>query len=243
MKVTVIDSIEYVKPELITGKSTVVIDVLRATSVMITALAHGIREIYPVTHQDEAFRLREMLGHNDCIIAGESGMKKIAGFDYGNSPVVYTCNDFKDKKLIMCTTNGTKAINKCLSANNVYICSLLNCEALAKHLINTIDDITIVCSGTKGLYSLDDSYCAGMLLDCLINQQDIELDDHAYATYKLYQNTQVSELLAHCLSYKKLIELGYTADVEFCLQKNKYPIIGIYQQEFITNLKGENNHV
>ena len=92
-------------------RTVVVIDVLRATSVIIQALSQGALEIRPVATVDEAFQMAKALGESSMLLGGERESKRVPGFDLGNSPKEYIAKKVRGKKLILATTNGTKALS------------------------------------------------------------------------------------------------------------------------------------
>jgi len=89
VKIDIIISASDIKEEKLKGKVVVVIDVLRATSVMITALKNGCKEVIPVREIEDALSL---VGDNreKYILGGERMAMKIEGFDFSNSPLDYT---------------------------------------------------------------------------------------------------------------------------------------------------------
>ena len=97
--------------DILSDRTVVVIDVLRATSVMVHAMSQGASEIIPVATVEEAFQMAEAFPRESIILGGERGSKKIPGFDLGNSPKEYVAERVKGKKLILTTTNGTKAFH------------------------------------------------------------------------------------------------------------------------------------
>ena len=118
MKVDITISADHIKEEYLENKMVVVIDMLRATSVITTALANGAKKIIPILTVEEAFKVKEELeGSNiDSLLGGERRALKIDGFDFTNSPLEYTSDKVKDKSIILSTTNGTRAINLSLKA-------------------------------------------------------------------------------------------------------------------------------
>ena len=90
--------------------TVVVIDVVRSTTTIIEALANGARAIFPTESTEDAVRLAQSLGREDSILCGERKGEKVEGFDLGNSPAEFTREVVEDKKLVMSTTNGTRAL-------------------------------------------------------------------------------------------------------------------------------------
>lgn len=230
MHIQIIQHLNYAAKEAIHNKVTVVIDVLRATSVITTALAHGAKSVIVTNEIDEALTQFNQLGINNCLLGGERKMKKIVGFHYGNSPASYACKKIRDKIIILTTTNGTRAINFSKHAIKTYIGSFLNGEFLALELARQNSDIAIVCAGTSNEFSLDDALCAGMLLSKISEYAKLSTDDLGTALKNIYENNQnnISDLLTTSKSYSELMKNGYQNDIEFCLRHNVYSIAPKY---------------
>ena len=117
-------------PDL-TGSTVVVIDVLRATSSVVEALVNGARGVYPAPSTEEAIKLASSLGREDTILCGEARGLKVEGFDLGNSPQEFSAETVAGKRLVMSTTNGTRALFLVEDAVRVLICSFTNLSAVA----------------------------------------------------------------------------------------------------------------
>lgn len=209
------------------GKIAVVIDVLRATSVITTALSNGAREVVPVKTIEEAQSLYAQLEPTMTLRGGERHAVKIEGFDFGNSPLEYTKERVGGKTIILTTTNGTNAINNVKGADEVVLACFRNAEAVAHHLVETSQcggstNIVIVCAGTEGRFSLDDGLCAGLLIDLLQQKSEVELDDLGILVHHYYHENKANLLaaLSGCFHLKRLISLGFEGDVRFCLETN-----------------------
>ena len=149
------------------GFSTVVVvDLLRATSVISTAFESGINAVIPVQTVEEALKYRDIKNH---IIAAERNTLLIEGFDYGNSPYHYIDSDVTGKTLVLTTTNGTKAIHLA-KEHKVITASFLNIDAVVNYLVKDVNDIIILCSGWKGYFNLEDPLFAGALSEKLLSK-------------------------------------------------------------------------
>jgi 2-phosphosulfolactate phosphatase len=159
-----------IPPGSLRGGVAVVVDVLRATTVMVHALANGCEAVIPCAEIEEAQAVAADLPAGTAILGGEREGLPIPGFDLGNSPGDYTREVCQRKTLVMTTTNGTRAILASLEAERVYIASFANLKATADELtIQALKKdhgrpIQIVCSGTEGFISLEDSLLAGALV-------------------------------------------------------------------------------
>ncbi|HEY6435457.1 MAG TPA: 2-phosphosulfolactate phosphatase, partial [Ignavibacteriaceae bacterium] len=172
-----------------TGKTTVVIDVLRASSTIITALANGAKEIVPVGTIEFAVKVSGGIFGGQTLLGGERNTKKIEGFALGNSPSEYTKEIVSGKAIVFYSTNGSRAIVKAKYSANLFICSFNNLNALAMHLKKLDEDVIILCSGNNNLFSLEDSVCAGMLISKLISEtKNIELTDSSISAMSLYKS-------------------------------------------------------
>jgi 2-phosphosulfolactate phosphatase len=158
-----------IPPGSLKGGVAVVVDVLRATTVMVHALANQCAAVIPCGEIDEARAVADGLPTGTAILGGERGGLPIPGFDLGNSPDDYTPEVCEGKTLVMTTTNGTRAILASLEAERVYIASFANLKATAEELAVQFlkrdhgHPIHIVCAGTEGFISLEDSLLAGAL--------------------------------------------------------------------------------
>ena len=148
------------------GKSIVVIvDLLRATTVISTAFENGINAVIPVQTLEEALAFKNKEGY---ILAAERNTKPVEGFAYGNSPYHYMNPRMKGKTLVLTTTNGTKAIHLA-KKHKVVTASFVNIDAVSEYLIEESNNIIILCSNWKNLFNLEDPIFSGALLDLLLN--------------------------------------------------------------------------
>jgi 2-phosphosulfolactate phosphatase len=140
----------------------IVVDVMRATSTIAQALASGYRRVLCCAEIDDALRLREELG-DEAITGGEREAKRIDAFDAGASP-----REFREPRaetLILSTTNGTRSIVAAAAAcDEVVLGALLNLEAVAAYARGGGEDLIVLCAGYKGVFAIDDAYCAGRIL-------------------------------------------------------------------------------
>jgi 2-phosphosulfolactate phosphatase len=140
----------------------IVVDVMRATSTIAQALASGYRRVLCCAEIDDALALREELG-DEAITGGEREAKRIDAFDAGASP-----REFREPRaetLILSTTNGTRSIVAAAEAcEEVVLGSLLNLDAVAGHVHERGTDVVILCAGYKGVFAIDDAYCAGRIV-------------------------------------------------------------------------------
>ena len=215
------------------NQSIVVIDVLRATSVMVQALSSGVKEIIPVTTVEEAFRLAKSFPLETRLLGGERESLKVAGFDLGNSPREYITARVKGKSLVLTTTNGTKAFHAVSSGKTILVGSLLNVSAVVQRCLHQAGDVLLVTSGDEGGLSLEDTVCGGMIIDRLIHlgKPPIELTDASQMALIAYQRFQRDLMEALRLSHRGriLIELGLGEDLPFCAQTDTTVLVPMFK--------------
>lgn len=225
-------------PELIhlydvSDKTVVVVDILRATSCMVTAFAHGVESIIPIADEAEC----ESMKLKGYVISGERNGKKIPGFDKGNSPFEYMDENIKGLKIAFTTTNGTQAIEKSKKAQQILIGSFLNLSAISRYLLMASNNILIVCAGWKGKINLEDSLFAGALVDKL--RKHIEPDcDAPIVAQELYLSAKSDMLkfLSTSSHVKRLNRLNIHKDIEFCLTPDQYHVIPALKRGKLTLL-------
>jgi 2-phosphosulfolactate phosphatase len=161
-----------VEPAALAGGVCVVVDVLRATTTMSHALAAGARDVLPCLEIADALAAAETLPRGERLLGGERGGAKIEGFDFGNSPGEYTPDVVAGKTVIFTTTNGTRAILHCREAARVVLGAFVNLSSLARELapmLNSADgNVHVICAGTGGEVSYEDTLFAGALADRLL---------------------------------------------------------------------------
>lgn len=203
-------------------RTVVVVDILRATSCMVTAFAHGVESITPVADLNTC----RMMKNRGFIISGERDGKKVMGFDKGNSPFEYTSTDIRGKRLAFTTTNGTQAIEKSKDANKVIIGSFLNISAVVKYLLFGENNVLIVCAGWKGKVNLEDTLFAGAVVDKLRNHIEPDCDAPLIA-HDLYTRARgdMAGYLAGSSHVKRLDKLDIRQDLEYCLTPDRHDVL------------------
>ena len=204
----------FEKPEAI-DSVIVVIDLLRATSVISTAFHYGVKEIIPVQTLEEALTYKGKPNH---IVAAERNAELMEGFDYGNSPFHYMNEEVKDKTLALTTTNGTKAL-KLAKSKHTITASFVNFDAVIKYLIAQNKDVVLLCSGWKGLFNLEDSIFAGKLASVLMQNGFQNNNDSTLAAIELFKISDggLFGFLSNSSHRKRLQSLNMEEDTKFCL--------------------------
>jgi len=207
------------------GRTAVVIDVLRATSSIITAFMSDVETVIPIAEIAEALALRESMPQ--ALLAGEREGERLWGFDFGNSPFEFTREAVAGRVIIACTTNGTAAMQKAAAASQIWLCALLNARAVAqKARDEEVSTLAILCAGTDGSPSLDDTVAAGAILYHLKSFTDISdhnLNDAALMALRLYESyadTDMHQVLALSRHGQKLIRFGRGHDVSYCARQD-----------------------
>lgn len=185
-RILVILNKESVVPNRLTECSAVVVDVFLATTTINTLLAHDIEPVYAVENAEIALQIRPLMNGNTLLL-GESFGYAIDDFIYPD-PTLIT-SQLGSTQAIICSTNGTKAIQKAKNAAQLYISCLANGHAIAKALHEEQSDrsIVIIASGNDGRFSLEDCVGAGQIISHLLQLGKYELSDAAYASHSLYE--------------------------------------------------------
>jgi 2-phosphosulfolactate phosphatase len=212
----------------------VVIDVLRATSSMLTAFANGATDVRPVAEISEALALKKK--YPDALLAGERNGVRIErsltgsiDFDLGNSPRDFSAENISGRSIIWSTTNGTRALRACAHASTVLLGALLNLEALAD-LLERLDSkrVLLVCAGTIDAAAFEDIFTAGELIESLV-RRGIQADcsDASHVAWRSFRDTRGDHaaLIQSSANAQKLLGSAVLRDdVEVCLQTNRLTI-------------------
>lgn len=215
-------------------KNVVVIDVLRSSTTIITALANGAREIIPVASVENAVKISGSLFGDVTLRGGERGGKMIAGFNLGNSPSEYSELTVAGKSIIYCTTNGTVAIVRARYAKNLVIGGFVNVSRTAEFIASLEGDCLIICGGNAGSfgnYSLEDTVCAGMIVDRLVSMKfpNLDLTDSSLTAHIMFKkySRNIKKMLAQSTHGKYLIDIGFGRDLDLCAELDAYPILPV----------------
>jgi 2-phosphosulfolactate phosphatase len=212
----------------------VVTDIFRATSCMVTGLAHGIGSILPVATVEECMALQQ----RGYIAAAERDAQKVAGFELDNSPFSYMADNLVGTKIAMTTTNGTLSIAKAkVNAVKVLVGAFLNLEAITNYLRNQQYDVLVLCAGWKGRPNLEDTLFAGALVAALTDEYIIG-EDSALMAMRLYEQAQHDMLgfVSNSSHVRRLQRLGIQKDIAYCLQKNVYDNVPILRGSELVNV-------
>lgn len=224
------------------GRTVVVIDVLRASTTILAALANGAREVVPVADMAAASKVASSLDPETILLGGERNGSPIEGYHLGNSPLEYRPEVVQGKIIILNTTNGTGAIIRARLAEEVLIGAFVNLSRLAQYLRERApQEVVLLCAGWRNRVSLEDVLCAGMLLDRLaVGEQPEEAPDGvriAHMLYRIYAD-RLREVVASSAHATRLRSLGYEADLALATQVDHIPILARYHEGVIRKLDG-----
>lgn len=235
MNIITYDTYFCVKSNELNNRNAVVIDTLRATSTIITALSNGCREVVPVEEVESARAMSKEMYTNQYLLGGERGGVLIDGFNLANSPFEYTKEVVSGKTIIMSTTNGTRALKKAAAAHKTIVCGLINATAVADYLIKDNLDVAIICAGTEGKYTIEDSLTAGMLTSVISKRVETSIDDMSYVSEVLYDKYKddLYKAMDKCVHANFLKSIGFDEDIKYCLSPDRYDIVPFYEKGVI----------
>jgi 2-phosphosulfolactate phosphatase len=206
--------VAFTPSERTPGNVAIVVDVLRATSTMVQALAGGYERVLCCAEVDEARALAQSEG--PAVLAGERRLEMIDGFDLGNSPREMT--EARAPTLILSTTNGTRLlVDAAAHFEHVYVGSLLNLDAVAAAARSHGEEVSVLCAGVLGELALDDAYTAGRIADAVGGDPT----DSAQAAMRLVRSFRdASEALHASRSGWNLRQQGMDDDIAWCSREN-----------------------
>jgi 2-phosphosulfolactate phosphatase len=231
------------------GGVAVVVDVLRATTVMVHALAAGCEAVMPCGEIDEAREIAAGLREGTALLIGERQGLPIPGFDLGNSPGDFTLEICQGKTLVMTTTNGTRAILASRDADRVYIASFGNLQATSHELAVQFlkkdhkQSVHIICAGTDGQISLEDSLLAGALAGQIVNVPGQNIaslvgNDEALMAvcqwndvHRHLEERSLKSVLRLGRGGKNLVGIGMGVDIEASSQIDDLPLVAMLERD------------
>ncbi|WAH55402.1 2-phosphosulfolactate phosphatase [Pseudomonas silvicola] len=224
-KINVVLRKEDLDPSFLSDKIAVVIDVLFATSSIVSALGQGACDVYPAINRQCALEIARTLRQDSYVLAGESHLRNLDGFS-GYSPLALSRQPLQGRSLVYATTNGTVALRQAEGARHVYAAALLNAPAIVRQLRSHAGQtLVLLCSGSAGRVNLEDLYLAGYLIHALMEgaaTDTWQLGDTCHIALAVYRQYQSPE---HCLRQSQLgqlltsgpldEEVSYSAQVGF----------------------------
>jgi 2-phosphosulfolactate phosphatase len=218
---------KLVEPGELAGGTAVVIDVLRATTTIIHALAAGCTTVRPCAEVEEARELAGGMPAGKVLLGGERHGSPLAGFDLGNSPGEYTCQVCRGMTLVLTTTNGTRALLRAVEAERVLVGAFVNYSAVCEQLRQDKRPIHMICAGTEGEAALEDTLLAGAVIDYLCDEMEVCLNDSARLAWDCFENH--GRVLQGALEVShggaNLHRLGYDEDIRAAAEVDKFAIV------------------
>ena len=238
---------ELVEPEELRDGVVIVIDVLRATTTIVSALHAGAKCVVPLLEIEETLNLKQRIlaggdprflpvpQESDLLLGGERQGKRIDGFDLGNSPQEYTPERVAGKTILFSTTNGTKAMHRAALAQTILPGCFLNAEAVAR-FVSGYDSIHILCAGTNGQMTEEDLYLAGLLVKRIQQNAKSHFQLNAQAVSvreiweRLFEKEPVSaQTLAPHLYQSRggrnLCKIGLKSDIDVAASIDSVPLV------------------
>nr|WP_262906126.1 2-phosphosulfolactate phosphatase [Hymenobacter terricola] len=220
------------------GQVAVIVDILRASSTIVTALGEGVTHVFPVATLEECAEYGQRHG---CLTAAERDGIQADGVDLGNSPFGFldAARPVRGRSLTISTTNGTTALRRSLTAKAVVVGAFLNLEAVADFARQQGRDVVVVCAGWKGQFCLEDTVFGGALAERLAPDFDVRSSDATLAALHLWQQgkTDLSAYLLQSAHVRRLNSLEASEDFEFCLRIDAYAdILPIWRDDRLITL-------
>lgn len=217
------------------GKIVVVVDILRATTVITTMFHNGVKEIIPVRSIEEAQEYKQ----KGFLVVAERNGQKLDFADFGNSPFYFTPETVKGKTVVYSTTNGTNAITMGKDAQEVIIGSFLNISAIQSYLYARSHDILIMCAGWKGKFCLEDAIFAGALSQRLLKSGRFEtICDSTHASIDLWNVAKIDlpAYLEKVAQRHRLKKLGLDDVIEYCFTPDVSDVIPVLKGDKLVTL-------
>ncbi len=212
------------------NRTAVVIDALRASTTLVTALASGCREVIPADTVERAMSTRRRIGPQGVLLCGERGGLKIQGFDLGNSPREYLPDIVAGKTLIFTSTNGSRAMVFVRGCHLGLIGAFINAEAVVRRILSANTDVAVVCSGRENALSIEDMACGGLIVSRLLKSKpDAALNDAARTAQVLYERHahDLLGLLQTSDHGRRLVEIGFGDDLPFCARIDATDVVPV----------------
>jgi 2-phosphosulfolactate phosphatase len=221
------------------ASTVLVIDVLRASTSIVTALANGCVGIVPVATPEEArARLAALPG---ALMAGERRGEPLEGFDLGNSPLEFAAARVGGRTVVMTTSNGTRALLAARGAAAIGVAAFVNLGAAAGWALAGRRDVLLLCSGERGARSLEDHVCAGLLVDRLLAAEPAAratpAGEAAAGVARPY-GKDIARLAGDSSWARHLASRGRAGDVSACLTLDTATVVPVYRPDVDKVVRG-----
>ena len=232
-KVHVLTKREELDDVRVAGKVVVVLDILFATTTMVTALANGAREVVPVLDEAAARAAAKSCATGCFVLSGELMAETLPGFAHP-APLALLEHGIRDKTVIYSTTNGTVALSSAAGAARTYCGALLNAGRLAQHIAaeHPGQTVLIVCSGSANNFNLEDFVGAGAFVARLreILGEQADFSDAAKAALAVYRASSLPQALLDCRVGRMMARRGLGHEVEFACREDSLPVVPVLEQ-------------
>ena len=233
MRLDVLLTLGELVPGEVAGRTVVALDVLRATTSIVEALAAGARSLFPVGTIEEAIGLAKTLGREEVLLAGERKALPIEGFDLGNSPGEFTAERVGGKIVVMSTTNGTLALMAAGAGERVIVGAWTNFQAVVDELVRSEAEPVFLCAGRDRAFGLDDAVCAGQMAAALMKalpDVEWELNDGAVAALSLAEEfPDPAKLFPHTAAGRAIMDAGLGEDLAFCARTDLRDVLPVLE--------------
>ncbi len=213
----------------------VIVDVLRATSAFCAAFDSGVKTVIPVSGLDELLEYK----NKGYLTAAERNGEKVDFADFGNSPTVFLQHNLKGKELAYSTTNGTQAIEMAKSSGTIVAAAFANLNSVSEWLVSQHKDVVILCSGWKNTFSLEDTLCAGAIVESLEKSGEFKhICDASYVSLSLWLSSKndLSEIVKNASHYKRLFAMELYDDLQHCFNLNTSKAVPVWDGRGFTNV-------
>ncbi|HEY2825201.1 MAG TPA: 2-phosphosulfolactate phosphatase [Gemmatimonadales bacterium] len=245
MKLSVYFTPHGVAPADFQGRPVLVLDILRATTTIVAALANGARAVVPAATSEDAIRIAQNLDKHSVLLAGEKRAERIPGFALGNSPLEMTAAVVASKTVVMATTNGTPALTAAAAGAPVVVGAATNFSAAAERVSEAFrahEALAILCAGRERLFSLEDAYAAGRFAHAVMagKRRSVELNDAALAALDIVRHygTNWRTVINASAAAHDLKRLGFHDDIAAASEADTYDIVPVYADSHVTIARG-----
>ncbi len=233
MRIETYFTVDEADPATMEAATVVVVDVVRATTTLVEALANGARGIYPTASTEEAVKLAHSLGREDTLLCGERKGSKVEGFDLGNSPREFTRAAVEGKRLVMSTTNGTRALTVGQHGSRLIPCAFTNLGAVSA-AVSGAERVVIICAGREGRFSMDDALCAGHLIRRVLGDSKADLNDASRAASALAGFRKPTRKFFEATDGgRALVDIGLGDDLDICAEVDRHHVVAEMRDQVI----------
>lgn len=222
----------YRKEELdglrLAGKVVVVLDVLFATTTIVTALARGATDVIPTLDEWSARARAAELPEGSFVAAGELNAVTLDGFA-PPTPLALSAHGIAGRTVVYSTTNGTVALERSQGAAHVYAAALVNAQAVVDRILasHPTETVLLVCSGSAGAVNLEDLVGAGCLVDLFARHltREGEMTDAALAAAAVYRQSDPLDALMRARVGRMMRDQNLVHEVEFAAQRSVLDVV------------------